>query len=115
MSGLRVIEVGAPVLIGIDEAGDLQRLLHLVEQLLLLDRLGQEAERAHLRGLHRVGNGAVRGQQDDLEAGPAILQLLEQADAVELVHAQVRDHQVRAGSALAAASACTPFSTASTS
>ena len=51
------------------EAGDAQRLLHLVEQLLLVDRLGEEAERAELRGLHGVGNRAVRGEDDDL-AGP---------------------------------------------
>ncbi len=77
----------------------LQRLLHLVEQFLLFHRLGQEAECAHLRGLNGIGNGAVRGQQDHLETGPSILQLLQQADAVELVHAQVRDDQVRSEAA----------------
>ncbi len=34
------------------------------------------------------------GQQDHFQSGPADLQFLQQTDAVELVHAQVRDHQV---------------------
>ena len=92
-------DVGAPFLGGVREAGDLQRPLDLVEQFLLVDRLGEEAERAHLRGLHRIRNRAVRGEQDDLEAGPAVLQFLEQADAVHRLHAQVRDDQVRAKAA----------------
>ena len=87
-------DLGAPVFVGCAEAGDAQRLLHLVEQLLLVDRLGEEAERAHLRGLHRIGNRAVRGEDDDLQSRPAVLQLLQQADAVHLVHAQVGDHEV---------------------
>ena len=41
------------------------------------------------------GNRAVRGQQDHLQSRPADLQFLQQADAVELVHAQIRDHQIR--------------------
>ena len=92
-------DVRAPVLGAVDEAGYLQRLLHLRQQLLLLDRLGQEAEGAHLRGVDGVGDRPVRGQQDDLEPRPAGLQLLEQADAVELVHAQVGDDEVGAEAA----------------
>ena len=41
----------------------------------------------------------MRGQHDDLEAGPAVLQFLQQADAVDLVHAQVGDHEVGAEAA----------------
>src|SRR5256885_7219539 len=41
----------APVLVRGAEAGDPQRLLHLVEKLLLVDRLGEKAERPHLRRL----------------------------------------------------------------
>src|SRR6202034_980155 len=33
--------------------------------------------------------------QNDLESRPAALQFLEQADTVELIHAQVRNHQIR--------------------
>ncbi len=87
-------DLRAPVLVRIHEAGDAQRLLHLVQQLLLVDRLGQEAERAQLRGMHGVRNRAVRREDDDLEARVAGLQFLQQADAVHLVHAQVGDHQL---------------------
>ena len=87
-------DVGAPVLGDVREAGHLERLLHVVEQILLVHRLGQETEGAALGGMHGVGNRAMRGEDDDLESRPAALQLLEQADAVHLVHAQVRDHEV---------------------
>ena len=88
-------DLGAPVFVVVGEAGDAQRLLHLVQQLLLVDRLGEEAEGAELRGVHGVGNGAVGREDDDLEARVARLQFLEQADAVHLVHAQVGDDQLR--------------------
>ena len=94
ISGAARDDLGAPVLVRGAEAGDAQRLLHLVEQLLLVDRLGEEAERAHLRRLHRIRNGAVRGEDDDLQSRPAVLQLLEQPDAVHLVHAQVGDDEI---------------------
>ena len=95
MSGAARDDLGAPVLIGMRRSRRcLQRLLHLIEQFLLVDRLGEEAEGAHLRGLHRIRNGAVRGQQDDLQSRPAVLQLLEQPDAVHLIHAQIGDHQI---------------------
>ncbi len=87
-------DLGTPVFIGSAEARDAQRFLHLVQQFLLVDRLREEAERAHLRRLHGVGNRAVRGEDDDLQAGPAILQFLQEADAVHLVHAKVGDDEV---------------------
>jgi hypothetical protein len=49
-----------------------------------------------------------------LRPGPAVLQFLQQADAVDLVHAQVGDDEI-GRKRLAAASACAPLSTASTS
>ncbi len=61
-------DFAAPVFGGVGEAGDLQRLLHLVEQLLLVHRLGEERERAALRGLHGVRNRAVRGEDDHAQA-----------------------------------------------
>ena len=88
-------DIAAPFLVDAGEARDLECLAHVVEQLLLLDGLGQEAERAALRGPDGVGDRAVGGEQDHLEARPAHLQLLEQPDAVHLVHAQVGDHEVR--------------------
>ena len=87
-------DFGAPVFVVVGEAGDAQGLLHLVQQLLFVDRLGQEAEGAELGGVHGVGNGAVGGEDDDFEARIARLQFLEQADAVHLVHAQVGDDQL---------------------
>ena len=90
-------ELRAPVVrLGVGEARGLERAPHFLEQLLLLDRLGEERERARLRGLHCVRNGAVRGEHDDVEARPLALQFLEQRDAVHLCHAQVGDHEVGA-------------------
>src|SRR5881275_3586715 len=77
-------DLGAPVLVRGAESRDPQRLLHLVEQLLLIDRLGEEAEGAHLGRLHRVRDGAVSGEDDDLQSRPAVLQLLDEPDAVHL-------------------------------
>ncbi len=107
-------DVGTPFLAGIGEAGDLQRALDLVQQLLLVHRLGEEAEGAHLRGLHGIGDGAVRGEQDHLEARPAVLQFLQEADAIHRFHAQIGDDEVGA-KRLAAANACAAPSMASTS
>src|SRR5579875_1373832 len=87
-------DLGAPVLVRGAEARDAQRLLHLVQQLLLVDGLGEESEGAHLRRLHRIGNRAVCGEYNDLQPRPAMLQLLEQPDAIHLIHAQVGDHEV---------------------
>ena len=88
-------DVGAPILIDVREARHLERLLHVIEQFLLVDRLGEEAEGAALRRVHGVRNRAVRGENDHPQARPAALQLLQQADAVHLIHAQVRDHEIR--------------------
>jgi hypothetical protein len=89
-------EIRAPVLVIVHEAGDLQCLLYLVEQLLLFHRLGEKAEGTHLCCLHGIGNGSVSREQYDLQPRPTILQLFEQSDAIELVHAQIGDHQVGA-------------------
>jgi len=56
--------------------------------------LRQEPERTHLRRLDRIGDRAVRGEDDHLEPGPAILQLLQKSDTVHLVHAQVGDDEI---------------------
>ena len=88
-------DLAAPVFGRVGEAGDLQRLLHLIEQFLLVDRLGEERERAALRRLHCIRNRAVRGQDDDAQPRRATLDFLEQADAVHLVHAQIGDDEIR--------------------
>ena len=92
-------DFSAPVFIVVGESGNAQRLLYLVQQLLFVDRLGQEAEGAELGGMHGIGNGAVGREDDDLEPGIPRLQFLEQPDAVHLVHAQVGDDQLGAEAA----------------
>jgi len=86
---------GAPILIDVRESGHLQRPLHMVEQILFVDRLGEKAESAALRRMHGVGDRSMRRQNDDLQARPTTLQFLQKADAIHLVHAQIRDHEVR--------------------
>ena len=55
----------------------------------------QEAECAELRGMHGIRNGAVGRENNDLQARPTVLQLLQQPDAVHVIHPQIGDHQVR--------------------
>ena len=76
-------------------AGLIQRLLHAVQQNVLVDRLGQEVERATLGGCDRFRNGAVGREQDHRQGGAIMAQALEQIDAVHAVHAQIGDHAVR--------------------
>ena len=76
------------------ETRHLERFLHVVEQLLLIHRLGEEAKCAALGRVHGIGNGAMRRENNDPQSRPAALQLLQQSDAVHLVHAQIRDHQI---------------------
>ena len=68
---------GAPILVDVREPRDLERLLHMIEQVLLVDRLGKKAESAALRGVHGIGNRAVRRENDHLESRPAALQFLQ--------------------------------------
>ena len=63
-------DVGAPILIHVREPRHFEGLLHVIEQILLVDRLGQKAEGAALGGVHGIGNRAMRRQNDHL-AGPA--------------------------------------------
>ena len=87
-------DVGAPVLVHLRKSGHLERLLHVVEQFLFVDRFGEKAERSALGGVHGVRNRAVGGQDDHSQTRPAALQLLEQSDAVHLIHAKIGDHEV---------------------
>ena len=87
-------DVAVPVLRGAAQAGDFHRPGDIAEQLGLVDRLGQEGEGAELGGFDGIGNGAVGGDQDNHQSGPALLQFLKQADPIHVVHAQVGNHQV---------------------
>ncbi len=87
-------DLGAPFVGALRHARDLHGALDVLEQLLLVDGLRQEAERAALRRLDGIGNGAVRREQQDAESRPLALDLLEQLDAVHVVHAQVGDDEI---------------------
>ena len=89
IAGLRVMISALHSSRALRHAGDLHGALDVLEQLLLVDGLRQEAERAALRRLDGVGNRAVRRQQQHAEPGPLALDLLQQLDAVHVVHAQV--------------------------
>ena len=71
-----------------------QRLIDGGEQLVLVDRLGQEAEHALTGGTDGIRDGAVCGQQDDGHARLTLLQLTEQGHAIHFIHAQVGQDQV---------------------
>ena len=76
---------------------ELQRLLHLREQRLTVEGLGDVAEHAALSGGDGVGNRAVRRQDDHRQGRVLLLERFEQRDAVHPAHAQIGDHQIRAG------------------
>jgi hypothetical protein len=56
--------------------------------------LGQETERAMLRGRYGVGNRAVRSDNHDAQPGRLRPQLVEQPDAIHLVHTEVGDDEI---------------------
>ena len=85
----------APIFIHMREARHFEGLLHVIEKVLLVDRFGEKSEGAALGGMNGIGNRAVGRQDDHPQSGPAALQLFEEADAVHLVHAQVRDDEIR--------------------
>ena len=60
----------------------LQRLRNLLDQAFAVKRLGQIGEDAALGGFHRIGNGAVRRQQNNGQRGVLPPNLVKQAQAV---------------------------------
>jgi hypothetical protein len=66
-------EARAPLFVHVGKAGNLQGFLHVIQQILFVDGLGQESEGAAVRGVHRIGNGAVGSQNDDPQSRPAAL------------------------------------------
>ena len=67
----------------------------LLEQCAGLVGLGEEAEHALARRLNRLGDGAVRGEDDDREQRGFASHRLEQREPVHATHAQVGDEQLR--------------------
>jgi hypothetical protein len=74
-----------------------ERALDVHQQLFRVVRLGEIAEDAVVHRLYRVGNRAVGREDDDWQAGMRDLDLPEERHAVHALHAQVGEHQVRAG------------------
>jgi hypothetical protein len=72
-----------------------QRLLYLGQQLLAVEGLGQVGVRAARRGVHRIRDAAVRGQQDDRQRRVVGAHLVEQRQAVHAGQAHVGDQQRR--------------------
>ena len=70
--------------------------LDLAEQLVGVVGLGEVAEDAALDRRHRVGNGAVGGEDDDRQPRVGALDLLEERHAVHALHLQVGEDQVGA-------------------
>ena len=95
MAGLRVMISALQLVRALRQARDFHRALDVLEQLLLVDRLGQEAERAALRRLDRVRNRAMRREQQHAQPGSLPLDLLQQCDAVHVLHAQIGDDEIR--------------------
>src|SRR5258706_15449121 len=73
-----------------------ERALHVVQELFGVVGLGQVAEHAALGGRDRVGDRAVRGEDDHRQSRVRRLDLLEERHAVHAVHAQVGEDQVGA-------------------
>ena len=87
-------DVRTPIFIHVRKPRHFEGLLHVIEQVLLVHRFGQKSEGTALGGVHGIRDRAMRGQDDHSQSRPAALQLLEQTNAVHLIHAQVRDHKI---------------------
>jgi len=72
-------------------AGKLLRRRHLLQQLLAVERLGEEAEYAAFSRAYGIGNRSVRRQDDDRERRVLAVDRLEQLQAVDAGHPQVGD------------------------
>ena len=76
-------------------AGQLDRGGDLLQQLLAVERLGEVAEHAALRGGDRVRDGAVRGEDEHGQPRMLAIDRVEQLEAVDAGHAQVGDDDGR--------------------
>ena len=77
------------------DARQAQRVRNRIEQYLAVERLGQEAEHAAARRGHRLGNRAVRGENDHRERRRIAVDRVKQRHAIHAVHAQVGDDEIR--------------------
>ena len=64
------------------EPPPLERLVDQGQHLGRIERLGDEVERALLRGLHRLGDGGVPRHDDHFEGRILALELLEELEAI---------------------------------
>ena len=76
------------------ELARLERLGDDLADLVLVERLGDEVERAALERLDRGVDRAVRGDEDDGQLGLLLERLAEERHPVDLGHLQVGDDQI---------------------
>ena len=62
------------------------------QQVIRIDRLGEKIERAFLDGFDSILNRAVRGHDDDRQLGIQLFGRVQDAKAVSLGQAQIREH-----------------------
>ena len=76
----------------VQAAGVVQGLANAVDELVMVQRLGQEVDGPMLGGLHGVRDRAMGRDHDHGQRGIGAAQAREQFQAVHAVHAQVGDH-----------------------
>ena len=88
-------QLSSPLLPGVRcRRAQRQRLCDLVEQFAAVVGLGQVGEDAARRGFDRIGNRAVRGQQDHRQGRVALADLVEQREPVAARQADIAQHQL---------------------
>jgi hypothetical protein len=88
-------QLSSPPLLGVVAGAPRPAPGDLLEQFAGVVGLGQVGEDAARRGLDRIGNGAVRGEQDHRQRRMALADLVEQRQAVAPGQAHVAQHQLR--------------------
>ena len=81
---------------GVGRAGELQCLADAPQQGLAVEGLGEIAGDAERGGLDRVGDAAVRGEQDDRQRRMLAADVLEEREAVAVGQTDVAQHEVEA-------------------
>ena len=82
-----------------------ERALDQQQQMIGIDRLGEEVERPFLHRRDRVLDAAVRGHHDDRQLGIEFLRRAQHAEAVALGQPQIGEHDAPAAPAAGAATA----------
>src|SRR2546422_10688693 len=78
------------------ESGKPQRLFHLVEQVLSVERLGLKPENPAARGGDRLGDRAVRSQDDDGKSRRLLADFVKQGQTVHSAHLEIRNDELGA-------------------